>query len=707
MLREHFKTQYKKIQNNMSFGTRLFAAFFGVSIPVLIIISIGLYIFLNKGSQETVSKTMLQTLERTRSAVENVIIDTESLSRNIIYDTDVQKLLADAAAGESYPETDKVKYFINSFIVIREYIESVVLMGNDDTLFSTEKAYTNVSSKSQIEKKWWYSQLDKTSEPYSWFPYAKNDGTLPDVQALAASSADLGGTGNPRSNAGASADISENTVASANNTPQNLMLTRIIRSVDDYQTPVGRMMIYLKDSYMEDILNQISWGETLSVWICDNEGRPLLFNTSAAHRMSCLQELLSSGRWSEDAQPSANMGQSTILSLDGHKYVVGIESFADNSWSIVMAVPLSEVNENRSIVLIQILCMILLILTIVIVVSKITSRTLSKPIRQISEIMDTYQSPMPDVLGAADSRKIPQNVPQPTPSTADVTHAAVPATSADSSTVSAYSAARSAIPAPGGAPDFESRRDEVGTIYRSYEQLVQRMETLIREIYIKDLEKKDAELALMQSQINPHFLYNTLDSINWMAMAAGQDDISEMVTALSDTFRLSLKRTNSSYVCISQELEYLDSYLTLQKYRFGGRLTYSVDVPEPIHSLYLLRFLLQPLIENAIKHGISPREDGGCIDLTMDIPPENPSVLEIHVINDGDNIDLAAMEKLLAFDVQTQTFLSFDQNSYGLQNISRRIKIVHGPDFGLHYSITEQRRTDCCLMLPVVETDPT
>lgn len=638
MLREHLIAQYKKIQNHMSFGTRLFAAFFGVSIPVLIIISIGLYIFLNKGSQETVSKTMLQTLERTRSAVENVIIDTESLSRNIIYDTDVQKLLADAAAGESYPETDKVKYFINSFIVNREYIESVVLMGNDDTLFSTEKAYTNVSSKAQIEKKWWYSKLYKTSEPYSWFPYAKNDGTLPDIQAASNGSDDLAA--------------------------QNLMLTRIVRSVNDYQTPVGRMMIYLKDSYMEDILNQIPWGETLSVWICDQNGRPLLFNTSAGRRMSSLPELLSPGRWSEAPLPSANMGQSTILSLDGHKYVAGIESFADNSWSIVMAVPLSEVNENRSIVLIQILCMVLLILTIVIVVSKITSRTLSKPIRQISEIMDTYQSQTTD-------------------------------------------AARTASPAPGGSPDFESRRDEVGTIYRSYEQLVTRMETLIREIYIKDLEKKDAELALMQSQINPHFLYNTLDSINWMAMAAGQDDISEMVTALSDTFRLSLKRTNSSYVSISQELEYLDSYLTLQKYRFGGRLTYNVNVPDPIRSLYLLRFLLQPLIENAIKHGISPREDGGCIDLTMDISQENPSVLEIHVINDGDHIDLAAMEKLLAFDAQNQTFLSFDQNSYGLQNISRRIKIVHGPDFGLHYSITEQRRTDCRLRLPVVETDPT
>ncbi len=652
------KSTWQKLQNHMSFGTRLFAAFFAVSIPVLIIISFGLYIFLNRGSQETISRTMLQTLERTRSSVENVITDTESLSRNIIYDTDVQTLLSDAAAGDPYPETDNVKYFINSFIVNREYIESVVLMGNDDTLFSTEKAYTNISSKKQIEKKWWYPLLNTSDEAFDWYPYAKTDGQLPDMQA---------------------ADGALNTAS------RHLMLTRTIRSVDDYQTPVGRMMIYLKDSYMLDLLNEISWGDTLSVWICDSDGRPLLFNDSAMERMGMLGSVFTPELLSDPAD-AAGVGQSTILTLDGRKYVAGLESFSEGSWNVAMLVPLSEVNENRFIVIVQILCMVLLILIIVIVVSKITSQTLSKPIRQISEIMDTYQNLTPDAL----SQTSPEN----------------PGTYVAAAAGSDTSGRRVAA-AVSDNLEFEKRRDEVGTIYRSYEQLVQRMETLIREIYIKDLEKKDAELALMQSQINPHFLYNTLDSINWMAMANGQDEISEMVTALSDTFRLSLKRTNSSYISVGQELEYLDSYLTLQKYRFGGRLTYGFDVPENIRELYLLRFLLQPLVENGIKHGISPREEGGRIDITMRILPDDPSILEIHVINDGDAIDLEAMEELLDFDARTQTFLSFDQNSYGLQNISRRIKIVHGAGFGVRFTVTEDRRTACRLLLPVVPTDPT
>ena len=111
-------------------------------------------------------------------------------------------------------------------------------------------------------------------------------------------------------------------------------------------------------------------------------------------------------------------------------------------------------------------------------------------------------------------------------------------------------------------------------MYRSYEQLEDRLNTLIQENYVKNIEKKDAELALLQSQINPHFLYNTLDSINWIALTNGQDEISEMITALSDTFRLSLMKNNSPFTELNQEIRYIQSYLVLQKFRYEDRLTY-------------------------------------------------------------------------------------------------------------------------------------
>lgn len=121
------------------------------------------------------------------------------------------------------------------------------------------------------------------------------------------------------------------------------------------------------------------------------------------------------------------------------------------------------------------------------------------------------------------------------------------------------------------------------------------MDTLIQEIYIKTLEKKDAELALLQSQINPHFLYNTLDSINWLALANDQDEISEMVTALSDMFRLSLTKSNSSYVALSREMEYVRSYLVLQKFRYEEQLQYDFRLSVPEEELFIPKFILRPL----------------------------------------------------------------------------------------------------------------
>lgn len=645
MNRTGIRAIFSKIQNRMSFGTRLFAAFFCVAVPILLIICAALYIFLNRSSQEGVTRTMLQTLEQISGTLEYVAEDTQNLSRNIIYDSDVQALLDEAASGDAYPETDAVKYFINSFIVNRDYIESVVLMGLSDTVFSTEKAYTNVSSKRQIEMKWWYPLLDHGEEPYTWYPQAKRN---------------------------VDDDLSDGLP------DQTLMLTRPILSTRDYRTTVGQMMIYLKNDYMTELISSIPWGESLSVWVCDSQGNPLLYNDAASRRQELMPQLL---LWGQESLSQGEIAGS-ILKLGGVSYVAGVQSVGDDAWQLLMLVPLGEVNDSAPMISVQIVSMVIVILLIVVITATMISRNLARPIRQISQIMDSYHN-HPQVQGAAAAGHM----------------------------------------APPECAGFRDRRDEVGTIYRSYERMAERVDTLIREIYLKDLEKKDAQLALMQSQINPHFLYNTLDSINWMAMANGQDEISEMVTALSDTFRLSLKRTDSSYIQILSEIEYLDSYLTLQKYRFGGRLDYHFHVDESIKQLFILRFILQPIVENAIKHGIACREEGGVIDISMDISEETgeggqadeyryagdsgrePRILTVHVVNDGTDIDLAAVAKLLEFDEKTQTFLSFDQKSYGLQNINRRIKIVHGPEYGIYFHITENGRTDCCAVLPYVDKD--
>ena len=222
----------------------------------------GAVYFFDRSSQENASRTMLQSLEQLRGSLEYVIEDTQKLSRSIIYDADVQALLEKAASGEEYPETDAVQDFINGFIVDRDYIESVVVVGRMDTLFSSERAYTNVSSPDQIRKKWWYPSLDEQETAYQWFDQAKRNKDEEDL---------FGEQG------------SDNC----------LMLTRTIRSLKDYTTPLGRMMIYLENDYIKDLIHSISWGDTLSVWVCSNEGRMYLANDSGRSRWDLLDDVLS------------------------------------------------------------------------------------------------------------------------------------------------------------------------------------------------------------------------------------------------------------------------------------------------------------------------------------------------------------------------------------------------------------------------------
>jgi len=566
---------------------------------------------------------MLQTLERTKSQVEYVFSETEYLSRNIIYDDDVQKMLKEAAAGNAYPEEEAVKYFINSFVVNREYMDSVVILGSEDTLFSTEKATTDISSMENIEKKWWFSSLNAESALFQWFTSARD--------------------GQPDSDH-----------------PKSLMLTRIIRSTDDYKTPLGRMMIYINDEYMENIWSGIQWGRTLNVWVFDEKEQIICRNSRDKDYLECLSQIPESR--------SQEKIYSHVIRYKGRNYVVGVEKLDNHQWTMVMAVPLYEVDENQKMIPIQICVMVVMSLAMMFCAVFVVSKNVSRPVECISEIMDSYHDHRSDKCrddseNDGDAEKIRwQKIIE----------------------------------------TFDARNDEIGKIYRSYEQMVDRVDHMIKEIYLKDLEKKDAELALMQSQINPHFLYNTLDSINWLAMVNEQDEISEMVTALSDTFRLSLRRSNSPYIKISQEMEYIDSYMILQKIRFGDKLKYVSFVSEDIGNLYMLRFVLQPIVENAIKHGIRSIEEGGSIEICFEL---HEDMMLVDVINDGSDIDLAQMDKILAFDMEADTFLNFMQKGYGLQNINRRIKIVHGGQYGLQFDVLEQTRTRCRVTLPVIEKD--
>lgn len=608
--KHRFSILYNRFTANASYKTRLFLAFLLIAVPILIVLCVGSFLVLRTSSDESLKKTQATQLERVNTQLTYMISDTENMSREIIFNSAIQQLMSASYNGEQYPNDTNAAYYIQSFLTNRDFIDCVVLAGTDHTIFSTERAFTDVSAFQNICAKWWYSDLCTDSAPFHWYNCARMD---------------------------------SNTWKKKKNTASwreqnSLVLARPIYNMEDNRTLLGYMMIYLDEDYLKQALDSVDWGKTSNLLLLDSD-------LSVLARKDTEEDY--SGIIKDTSLPQDNI----ILSRNSQKFILSSFDMSLNQWKICMITPYREVDGSVRFLKIALTVLVCVILLTLFLMSKFIAGNMAQPIILLSELMDSYHG------------KKTAQVSDP--------------------------------------PDiYRNRTDEVGRIYRSYQQMVDRMNRLIKEIYVKNLEKKDAELALLQSQINPHFLYNTLDSINWMALANDQDEISEMITALSDTFRLSLMKNNSSFVEIDQEIQYIKSYLILQKFRYGERLQYSFDLPEPLPRLFIPRFILQPVVENSLKHGIDSMEQGGSIFIQLEMGNE----LTLTVRNDGTSIDLEKMEQLLFFDPRETDLLAFQKGGYGVQNIHRRIKIICGDDYGLSYEVTDTQ-TICRILLPIRKTD--
>lgn len=609
-IKNTIKARIRQFRNPASFRAKLVRSFLIIAIPLLAILCTISFFFLQESTRNSIKQEQARELERFNAQIHHIVSDTENMSREIIFNYDVQQLFQSAHNGDAYPEYTNVAYYINNHIANRDFIQSVVLVGSGHTLYSTDRAYTADAAYSNICAKWWYSQIVYDQSSFCWYPYAKL--TTFEFQ-----------------------DVRLKEDMSYTNT---FMLGRPVYSTEDYTTPLGYILIYLDEDYIQDIWDSATWGTTSNVFLLDSDGQILQSSQPGADYTSILESIqLPNG--------------SAIQSQNGKSFVITGTKMTLNNWKICMITPFQEVNQSVRLLKTELLIIVGIIILLFIILARFTADNMARPITRLSEIMDTYHGE--DYLDAE----------------------------------------------PVNFDAYKDRSDEIGKMYRSYEQLENRLDMLIQEIFVKNLEKKDAELALLQSQINPHFLYNTLDSINWLALENDQEEISEMIHALSDTFRLSLMKNNSTLVEIDQEIQYIKSYLMLQKFRYGDRLTYSFDLPDPLPQIYITRFILQPIVENSLKHGIDKIDGGGSISITMTIDED----IHITVANDGNDIDLDKMAELLYFDPKESEIRAFTKGGYGVQNIYRRIKIICGDAYGITYEKTDSQ-TICHILLPVKET---
>lgn len=222
--------------------------------------------------------------------------------------------------------------------------------------------------------------------------------------------------------------------------------------------------------------------------------------------------------------------------------------------------------------------------------------------------------------------------------------------------------------------DYSGRTDEIGALHQGFDRMALQVQELIQKNYVSELLAKDARLKFLENQINPHFLYNTLESINSYAKSMDAEPISQMVEALGSLLRITLSRSSTESV-IKSELSIVKDYMDIIQVRFGERIEYEVMVPPELYNVSIPRLTLQPLVENAINYALEEMTEVCCIRIAGQ--RKNGRVF-LMVSNNGSQFPENLLEQLEKKEIEPHGF------GIGLLNIDKRIKLQFGNEYGLY-----------------------
>ena len=223
-----------------------------------------------------------------------------------------------------------------------------------------------------------------------------------------------------------------------------------------------------------------------------------------------------------------------------------------------------------------------------------------------------------------------------------------------------------------------NRTDEIGTVAASLDNMLDENQRMIKEIkeskirlYETKLSQQKMEILAYRNQINPHFLYNTLSCMRDMALIKDEDSIAEMAMCLSDIFRYAVKGSN--IVTVRDEVSYIEKYARIIEYRFMGKIMIDTNIDEAVMDTPVIRFLLQPLVENSVFHGLEGKMEPGYVEVNIESVGDR---LEITVEDDGTGMDAETLENLRE-DIKNPT----ENRGVGLSNVVQRLRLFYEEDY--------------------------
>ncbi|SFK98297.1 two-component system, sensor histidine kinase YesM [Paenibacillus sp. 1_12] len=421
----------------------------------------------------------------------------------------------------------------------------------------------------------------------------------------------------------------------------HLFAVRQIRLEDDYLGRGGYVVFRITDSLLDFFNTEFPTVKGSTMHLFDRHSQ-LVASSSPSLLDSVNLDTLTS---------TTAQGAHSIIQIQGTDYLKIIRQSTETNWSILMLVPLDTITEGLLVLQQALLWALVVGAVLCLLLLWMMSSIITKPIRRLRNKM-----------------RIPVF----------------------------------ALPQQNAEVYFNFEMNELNI---SYNNLVRELHQLVQTVYEKERLNNQAEIKMLQAQIHPHFLFNTLESLYWTLIEKQEEEGAQTVIALSKLFRYTIAGSNDDWVSLNAEIEHCQRYMEIMKYRIGQRLHWQFHIDPLSHDIKLPKLLIQPLVENAIQHGIEPKVGSSSLLVSIrNVEKNGKSLLGIQVKDDGVGMDketLAALTKRLEVHHQPDTTMSSSSSTgMGLLNVQRRIKLYYGQEYGIHIQSNPERGTILDLYLP-------
>lgn len=411
-----------------------------------------------------------------------------------------------------------------------------------------------------------------------------------------------------------------------------ISLSRVVELTDNGVSQLGVLLVDMDYSSISRMMKQIN---TLNngqyYYLCDSNGQ-IIYHPR--------QIQISDGIYRENNKRASNYKDGVYDEyFEGEQRKVVVNTISYTGWKLVGVIPDSTFAHGTIDIRYFIVMLMLLMAMMLVIINRVVSVRISSPILKLDDSVKEYEAGEKPEIYIGGSLEI---------------------------------------------------RHLGHSIQRSYEQIDQ----LMRKIVLEQNERRKSELDALQSQINPHFLYNTLESITWMIEGEKNDEAVFMISQLAKLFRISLSK-GSTVITVRDELQHAQSYMNIQKVRYKNTFSIVFDVDQEIYSYCTVKLILQPILENAISYGVSSMDDCGEIKVTGKLADGD---LILAVTDNG----LGMSEEEVALVLTDSDRIHKHGSGVGLVNVNNRIKILFGKEYGLLVESEPDEGTTVSIRIPAV-----